>query len=58
MEFVLKKIVKNKILKNFRHVFGNIFFRNVKIFKKFHIEPSKFMSFTCSKHHKRKLHEV
>ena len=42
---------------NFCLIFDGIFFSKLKIFENFYIQPPNFISFTCSKHPKWKLHE-
>ena len=52
-----KKFCVKRIFQNFRLIFNGIFFSKLKVFKKFHIQPPKFMISTYFKHQKRNLHE-
>ena len=53
----MKKIAKNEFFKIFVSFLMGSFFSKLKIFENFYIQPPNFISFTCSKHPKWKLHE-
>ena len=53
----MKKFAKNEFFKIFVSFLMGSIFSKLKIFENFYIQPPNFISFTCSKHPKWKLHE-